>query len=830
MDKLTRISLWIKSIGKFFYVKMNFKLTIKRFLKMQTNQSTQSTQSTQSIKINKDYLNNHPEITPFMRYVLAEWMLEVSRANSIYLNCFYPAINILDKYMSLSKNIPKVKLQCIGSASLIIAYEIRNESSDRSFFRYMTDNAYTEEEINLCVYKILNTINFEVFDDTIEKHINIIGTTSESLKKLLNYCSLFYELIEFDHKTIYDVCDCIVSLSEGKSFADLKPLPTTTDMMFFNTLLGCRKYVKQSVQPKLLPKFLNICLDKLKPYKLEIKDNQDTSPVTVSRVLFPEVKERTFPVCKKLKKLGEGTYGVVYEVEDPNNPSKFCALKRLKNIDELEDVVVKELTSLRFLKHPNIVDIRDIWIDTDKKEAFILMEKATCDLYEYASNPSKYPDIKLSNKEISFQIIKGVQYLHSHNFIHRDLKPQNILVTKDGIKLTDFSLVKKLNDQKEILSPFAATLWYRPPEILLGCRKYGFGVDTWGVGCIIAQLFSKKPLFPGDSEIDQIFKIFKILGTPNTEMGNYLTLLPNFKQTFPNWGKNEKELKFLKDEDEGLFDLVIKLLHYNPSERLTLKDALLHPYFNFCNEELVNAVVSNDIEEVKNILGSGRKVNVNFCDCEPLVYACLKKNIEIAKLLVQSGAKINATHLHVTIESQSFSLVKYLIKNSSKEIINEEAVSKAIKCSRPFILMYLIKNGCKLNQVYDHIINTKNTRLACFVLKFGGTANDGIKYALKYCNPKLIKFYLKKGADIFAVSKEIVSMNSIKICTKCNEITNLPNLAGLETILECDSLCDRDLYTPSKLKHSGYTGISKPQKKLIDDKKLMGIKDELESE
>lgn len=189
----------------------------------------------------------------------------------------------------------------------------------------------------------------------------------------------------------------------------------------------------------------------------------------------------------------------------------------------------------------------------------------------------------LQVKKFMSQILEGIRYCHSRRVLHRDLKPQNLLINREGnLKLGDFGLARAFGVPLRTYTHEVVTLWYRAPEILLGGRQYSTGVDMWSVGCIFAEMGTRKPLFPGDSEIDEIFKIFKLLGTPTEAEWPGVTSFPDFKESFPKWERKHEEELVNADGikvlgEEGL-NLLESLLVYDPAGRISAKQAVHHAY------------------------------------------------------------------------------------------------------------------------------------------------------------------------------------------------------------------------------------------------------------
>ncbi|GAA5861860.1 hypothetical protein JCM3774_001330 [Rhodotorula dairenensis] len=187
------------------------------------------------------------------------------------------------------------------------------------------------------------------------------------------------------------------------------------------------------------------------------------------------------------------------------------------------------------------------------------------------------PDLVL---KFMAQLLLGLSHLHSRRILHRDLKPQNIMIDKQGnLKIADFGLARTYGVPLRTYTHEIITLWYRPLEVLLGGRHYTTAVDVWSCATIFAEMASGLPLVPGDSEIDQIFKIFRLMGTPTVQTWPGLAQMPDNKQSFPKWQPADLR-KLLPEMDERGLHLLNSMLQIDPERRISAKSALRHPYFH----------------------------------------------------------------------------------------------------------------------------------------------------------------------------------------------------------------------------------------------------------
>ncbi|KAG4429298.1 Cell division control protein 2 [Cadophora sp. M221] len=274
---------------------------------------------------------------------------------------------------------------------------------------------------------------------------------------------------------------------------------------------------------------------------------------------------------KKLEKVGEGTYGVVYKAKDLRHDGRLVALKKIRLENENEGIpytAIREISLLKEMSNPNIVRLFNV-VHASDHNLYLVFEFLDLDLKKYMESL-----LATDIKKFMSQLCEGVRYCHSCRILHRDLKPQNLLIDRNGnLKLADFGLARAFDVPLLAYTHEVVTLWYQSPEILLGGYQYSTGVNVWSIGCIFAEMCTRKPLFPGDLEINEIFKIFKLLGTPTeAEWPSIMdyACFPNFNASFPKWIL-DRCIPFCSNLDNKGLDLLEKLLVYNPTARISAK-------------------------------------------------------------------------------------------------------------------------------------------------------------------------------------------------------------------------------------------------------------------
>ncbi|XP_026742794.1 cyclin-dependent kinase 11B isoform X3 [Trichoplusia ni] len=331
-----------------------------------------------------------------------------------------------------------------------------------------------------------------------------------------------------------------------------------------------------------------------KPAEEEIKPNEDDEEtrqreeaINALPPYFPALQGcRSVEEFQCLNRIEEGAYGVVYRARDKTT-DEIVALKRLKMEKEKEGFPITSLREINTLlkgQHPNIVTVREIVVGSNMDKIFIVMDYVEHDLRSLMETMRGKKQVFLPGevKCLMVQLLKAVHHLHDNWILHRDLKTSNLLLSHKGVlKVGDFGLAREYGSPLRQYTPIVVTLWYRAPELLLCCKEYSTPIDIWSVGCIFAEFITMNPLFPGKSEVDQLNRIFKDMGTPSEMIWPGYSELPAVqKMTFaehPSGGLRQRIGSELLT-DTGM-SLLQGFLTYNPARRVTADAALEHAYF-----------------------------------------------------------------------------------------------------------------------------------------------------------------------------------------------------------------------------------------------------------
>ncbi|XP_038980944.1 probable serine/threonine-protein kinase At1g54610 [Phoenix dactylifera] len=284
---------------------------------------------------------------------------------------------------------------------------------------------------------------------------------------------------------------------------------------------------------------------------------------------------------EKLAKIGQGTYSNVYKARDTLS-GKIVALKKVR-FDNLEPESVKfmarEIIILRRLDHPNVVKLEGLVTSRMSCSLYLVFEYMEHDLAGLAASPGimfTEPQVKC----FMYQLLSGLEHCHNRGVLHRDIKGSNLLIDNGGmLKIADFGLATIFDpNNKHPMTSRVVTLWYRPPELLLGANDYGVGVDLWSAGCILAELLAGKPIMPGRTEVEQLHKIFKLCGSPSEEYWKK-SKLPHATIFKPQQPYKRCIKETFKDFPPSSLPLIETLLTIDPADRQTATAALRSEFF-----------------------------------------------------------------------------------------------------------------------------------------------------------------------------------------------------------------------------------------------------------
>jgi len=328
-----------------------------------------------------------------------------------------------------------------------------------------------------------------------------------------------------------------------------------------------------------------------------LRSNRENSPENPNYKIDEDEGIKQFKI---LDKIGEGTYGQVYKARH-NSSGDIVALKKVrcdtgkedsKNKEGFPITAVREIKILKQLQHKNIISLKAIVTDRLSADDYRRSDASIYLVFEYMDHDLmgliESDLVKFGEREIKLcmrQLFEGLAYCHSKNFLHRDIKCANVLLNNKGeVKLADLGLARywMKGDPHRLYTNKVITRWYRPPELLLGEEHYGPAVDIWSSGCILGEMFTKRPLFRARSEQDQLEVICRICGSPNPDnwpnvvnLSLYSSLIEYNKKKYPRIVR--KEFCYFP---EHALDLVDKTLTMDPDQRLTAEECLKHKFLS----------------------------------------------------------------------------------------------------------------------------------------------------------------------------------------------------------------------------------------------------------
>ncbi|KAI8325357.1 Pkinase-domain-containing protein, partial [Martensiomyces pterosporus] len=287
-------------------------------------------------------------------------------------------------------------------------------------------------------------------------------------------------------------------------------------------------------------------------------------------------------------KLGEGTFGEVHKAVHKATGA-VVALKRVLMHNEKEGLpitAIREIKLLKSLNHPNIVPLADMLVKHESRgsghvpSVYMVFPYMEHDLTGLLENPKIH--LRVEHMKLYLrQLLEGTAYLHASKVMHRDMKASNLLVNNEGtLYIADFGLARTFNpDDKKDMTKCVVTRWYRPPELLLGERKYTTAIDMWGIGCIFAEMLLGRPVFQGKTDLDQIEQIMRVCGSPENTSWPRWQSLPDCSQIgeFARYPRRVRE-EFHRFGDDAV-DLLDQLLQLDPERRPDAAMALKHNFF-----------------------------------------------------------------------------------------------------------------------------------------------------------------------------------------------------------------------------------------------------------
>ncbi|XP_045513831.1 extracellular signal-regulated kinase 2 [Pieris brassicae] len=374
-----------------------------------------------------------------------------------------------------------------------------------------------------------------------------------------------------------------------------------------------------------------------------------------------EIDEHILKRFDVKKRLGKGAYGIVWKAIDKKSKD-VVAIKKIfdafRNQTDAQRTFREIIFLQSFRNHPNIVKLHSIHRAANNRDIYLGFEYMETDLHNVIKRGNILKDIH--KRYIMYQMLKATKYIHSGNVIHRDQKPSNVLIDSAcRVKLADFGLARSVSSiysggeegADPCLTDYVATRWYRAPEILIASKNYTKGIDMWSLGCILGEMLTGSPLFPGTSTVNQIERIMAALPRPSSEdiaavcTGYGSSLI---KEQAIGKGAGSSLTSLLSCAPRDAADLVQRLLVFNPAKRLSAERALHHEYVSKFHRERDEPSLPSD---VLLPLRDDKQMSVN--DYRNKLYSIMAKGFLGSPQLRKSHSSIK-THVHTPVKSKSF--------------------------------------------------------------------------------------------------------------------------------------------------------------------------------
>ncbi|PRQ17603.1 putative mitogen-activated protein kinase CMGC-MAPK family [Rosa chinensis] len=300
--------------------------------------------------------------------------------------------------------------------------------------------------------------------------------------------------------------------------------------------------------------------------------------------VFGNLFEVSSKYVPPIRPIGRGAYGIVCAAVNSDTHEEV-AIKKIGNaFDNIIDAkrTLREIKLLRHMNHENVIGLKDI-VRPPKKDNFndvyIVYELMDTDLHQIIRSDQQLTDDHC--QYFLYQLLRGLKYIHSANVLHRDLKPSNLLLNANcDLKIGDFGLARTTSET-DFMTEYVVTRWYRAPELLLNCSEYTAAIDIWSVGCILGEIITREPLFPGKDYVHQLRLITELIGSPDDASLGFLRSdnTRRYVKQLPQFRRQQFSARF-PNMSPGALDLLEKMLVFDPTRRITVDEALCHPYLS----------------------------------------------------------------------------------------------------------------------------------------------------------------------------------------------------------------------------------------------------------